>query len=178
MLCYECGGEMRHTSEPMRETYRGHGFEVEGIERWVCDACGNDEMSGEMADRWGAAVARERARIDGLLSPQEIRDIRKRRGLTQAQLERALGVSSPTVSRWETGVMLPSGTACKLMRVFDQEQGARRMLLDMAEVPNPMAEVRILHGAAAAGGGGVETGWDGFAEKRASSRWRTVVKEG
>ncbi len=153
MLCSECGNEMRVTSEPMRETYRGHDFEVTGIERWACDRCGNDEMSGEMADRWGAATARERARIDGLLTPEEIRGARRRSGLTQAQLERALGVSSPTVSRCETGAMLPSRTACKLMRVFDEEPGARRMLLDMAEdgAPSPGEWPRGGVGASPAG---------------------------
>ena len=35
---------------------------------------------------------------------QNIRDLRRARGLTQEQLAAALGVSGAAVSKWETGV--------------------------------------------------------------------------
>ena len=52
------------------------------------------------------------------LTPAEIRDLRKSFRLTQAEFESILGVSAPTCSRWETGVMRLSGTADKLMRLL------------------------------------------------------------
>ena len=49
MRCTECGSEMRFTSEPMKERYKGEEFTVTGIERWVCDECGNDVMKADPA---------------------------------------------------------------------------------------------------------------------------------
>ena len=39
-----------------------------------------------------------------------IRQLRQARGLTQEQVARALGVSAPAVSKWETGASLPEIT--------------------------------------------------------------------
>lgn len=41
------------------------------------------------------------------MNPERIRDLRRKRGWTQARLARQLGVSVTTVSRWETGSTQP-----------------------------------------------------------------------
>lgn len=43
--------------------------------------------------------------------------------MTQVQLEKALGLKSPTVSRWETGKVVPSATADILMRRLAADAG-------------------------------------------------------
>lgn len=48
-------------------------------------------MTGEYPRLWG----------------QNIRAIRKARGMTQEQLARSVGVTTPTVSRWESGQVVP-----------------------------------------------------------------------
>ena len=47
---------MRHTSEPVLETYKGKKYVVPDIERWVCDQCGNDIMTADVADKLGKAL--------------------------------------------------------------------------------------------------------------------------
>jgi transcriptional regulator with XRE-family HTH domain len=48
-----------------------------------------------------------------------IKRMREQRGMTAAELARALGVPSGTVSRWETGERVPSASMCvRLARVF------------------------------------------------------------
>lgn len=42
---------MRRTKEPMLEPYKGKKYVVPNIERWVCDQCGNDIMTADMADK-------------------------------------------------------------------------------------------------------------------------------
>ena len=71
MRCLECGAEMRRTAAPMTEAYRGEEFTVDGIDRWVCDACGNDEMLVSEAERLSRALAREYARAHGLPAPDD-----------------------------------------------------------------------------------------------------------
>lgn len=54
MFCPECGNpKMRRTREPMLETYKGKKYVVPNIDRWVCDGCGNVELSADMADKLG-----------------------------------------------------------------------------------------------------------------------------
>jgi DNA-binding transcriptional regulator YiaG len=67
-----------------------------------------------LAKRQAQEVAKEK----GLLSPEEIKGIRKSLGLKQHDFETLIGVSSPTASRWETGAMLPSKTTDTLIRVL------------------------------------------------------------
>lgn len=42
---------MRRTKEPMLESFRGHRYVVPNIDRWVCNQCGEDIMSADMADK-------------------------------------------------------------------------------------------------------------------------------
>lgn len=118
MICLECGAEMRETSEPIEEVVRGVPTHVNGIHHYKCDACGNDAMDVKEATLLSKLQLAQVSRAKGLLSPDEIRALRRRFGLTQAQFEEMLGVSTPTASRWETGAMLPSKTADLLMKTM------------------------------------------------------------
>ena len=118
MICAECGSEMRRTDEPLIEKYRGVEISIDGIERHVCDSCGNDVMSAEMATKLGRALVAGYAKSMGLLSPMEIREIRKSLGMNQRDFEELIGVSSPTVSRWETGVMTQPRSTDKLLKAI------------------------------------------------------------
>jgi transcriptional regulator with XRE-family HTH domain len=48
----------------------------------------------------------------------EIRAIRERLGLSQPQLAQLLGVHALTISKWERGVLTPSGHQETLLRSF------------------------------------------------------------
>lgn len=53
----------------------------------------------------------EKARYLGLLTPAEIRGVRKRFGFTQAQIAELLQAGAKTYTRWETGRCRPSRLA-------------------------------------------------------------------
>ena len=118
MRCDECGSIMRETCAPITEVVRGVEVTIDDVEHYVCDRCGNIVMDIDSAELLSK----------GLLSPNEIRRTRKKLGLTQKEFERLLGVSSPTVSRWETGAMLPSKVACNLIRVLSDSADALELL--------------------------------------------------
>lgn len=98
MRCTECGSEMRFTSEPMRETYKGEELAVDGIKRWACDKCGNDVMKANEADRLGRELVDAYATRKGLLTPTEIHKLHESFGMSEEAFENPIGVSSPTVS--------------------------------------------------------------------------------
>jgi HTH-type transcriptional regulator/antitoxin MqsA len=83
-----------------------------------CEECGETFYTGDMGDealrRASAAVRRE----EGLLMRAEIREIRQRYGLSQADLERLIGAGPKTVVRWERGTIFQNRTADTLLRVL------------------------------------------------------------
>ena len=56
--------------------------------------------------------------------PIDVRAIRAKLGLTQAQLGDAVGVDQSTVSNWENG-MPPRGPARKLLQTFAENASER-----------------------------------------------------
>lgn len=53
------------------------------------------------------------------MSPEQIKDLREKLNLTQAELAKALGVSRLTISQYEIGFRHPGSTALVLLRVLD-----------------------------------------------------------
>ena len=128
MFCCECGNEMRFTDEPITEQFRGETITVHGISRYVCDECGNDVMPASEATKLSMKLAEEYAKKMGLLAPEEIKEIRKSINLTQSEFERIVGVSSPTVCRWERGTSIQSKSTDLLLRLMRDIPGVSQYL--------------------------------------------------
>lgn len=98
-----------------------HGTTVSVREElFRCRECGEEEYSLEQAvaaERRAGELYREQ---NGFLQPDEIVALRRRWGVTQAQLETALGVGRKTVARWEAGRVLQSRALDNLLRAIDQ----------------------------------------------------------
>lgn len=129
MICMECGGEMMYSTDPLTEAYKGEEITVEGLEYHICRECGEVLMSMEMADKQAHELAKEYSRLHSILSPDEIKELRTNLGLTQKQFERLLGVSSPTVCRWERGSVQQGLVANNLMRVLKYFSGVAEYLM-------------------------------------------------
>ena len=58
-------------------------------------------------------------------SREEVRQIRKNAGMTQAVFAGYMGVSKKTVEAWECGRSHPTGPACRLLNILDtgEERG-------------------------------------------------------
>ena len=85
-----------------------------------CDTCGAElYLHGQSLE-----VSRNRAAAlrahGGLLTPEQIRGIREKFGLTQARLEELLGTGAKTVVRWERGSVCQSQAADKLLRLLQR----------------------------------------------------------
>jgi putative zinc finger/helix-turn-helix YgiT family protein len=89
-----------------------------------CEKCGTillDDDAGERLDDALRAAA-------GLLTPAEIREHRKRLGLTQEQLADLLRINVSTLSRWETGAQIQQRTLDAFLRVVFRFPEVRRSL--------------------------------------------------
>ena len=89
---------------------------VETIEVEVYENFGEEFLTAESSE----LIERTRARHMGFLHGKDIRDLRKRLGLTQDQLSALLDCGKKSLSRWESGRGLPSGIVNKLLRLLDE----------------------------------------------------------
>lgn len=127
-LAHDCGGHFRarRRTEQVAIGQR-HAPVAQTIYR--CDRCGEERQTlTELgrARRQAAAVIQS---AEHSLTPDEIRHIREERlGLTQAQLENALGLGQKTVVRWETGRVLLSRATDGLLRLIDRDPTALTFL--------------------------------------------------
>lgn len=140
MRCLECGGEMFRSLDPIQTVFKGDSLNIEGVEHWKCELCGELEYDSADLDALDLAENRAYRELHKLLSPEDIRSIRKRYKLTQSQFELMLGVAAPTVSRWETGSVVQTKVADNLMRMIGEfpevaESMAKRVGIDLSK-PN------------------------------------------
>lgn len=117
--CPQCGGSPVREVVARRESLVGR-WTAEFEDRFcACDACGEEFYDPEQADAsFRKAADSVRAKV-GLVPPERIRALRERYGLSQAQLERLLGIGAKMVVRWERGTVLPSLAASRLIEVLD-----------------------------------------------------------
>jgi HTH-type transcriptional regulator/antitoxin MqsA len=115
--CSSCGGDLVESQE--RTQIRiGSKTTVVDVTGSTCSSCGETFYTPQQLDAAQIAASNQLRKEDGLLGPADIRRIRARYGLTQAQLEQLLGVGPKTVVRWERGTVCQSRTADELLRII------------------------------------------------------------
>jgi len=96
---------------------------------WVCERCDSAFMDwrGEKIEH--DAICRHL----GLLTPAEIRGIRERYGLTQAELARLMGFGERSIKRWEKGGLFQNASADRFLRLIDDDPEVIEKLRRIAE---------------------------------------------
>jgi len=83
-----------------------------------------EAQAAEDGDAWADEELAEAEPIYPPPSPQRLRALRARLGLTQAQFARRFGFSLDTVQQYEQGRRRPSGQAATLLRVIEADPNA------------------------------------------------------
>ena len=139
--CPICGGEAHLTRKVRPITILGRSVAVED-EFYRCTQCREEVYRPGMMD---AVMRRATAKIreeDGLLTPDEVRGIRRKYGLTQPEFERLLGVGANTVVRWERGTVPQGSAADSLLRLLDEFPENARFLAGLHGVELPQEGAR------------------------------------
>jgi len=126
-LCPNDGTPMRRDLRPVTLTYKGENltFDLAG---WYCDKCGESvhvERDLKDSDRM---LNRLKARTDGLLSPEEIRRIRRRLGLSQAEAGELVGGGPRAFQKYEAGDLLPSRAISSALTLLNRDPGGLEIL--------------------------------------------------
>lgn len=135
MFCPECGFEnLVETSAPLTEDFKGEQITVHDVTRYECPRCHEYVISADQSKKMTKQLYSQYRNRFGLLSPSEIKDIRKKYGWNQTEFERVLGVTSPTVSRWESGRIIQTKPVDNLMRTIGDNRSVANCLASRAEV--------------------------------------------
>jgi len=113
----------RHKTQVSGEV-RGEPFTVE-TEAMVCDRCGFQVLTEEQSAAYTAAISDAYRRKHGLLTSEELREARKRLGLSQVQFAKYLKVGVASVKRWEAG-LIQDEALDELIRLKTDLESARQ----------------------------------------------------
>ena len=142
--CPECGVAMKEKRGKLKLPVNGEEISVPDATHLSCPKCHEVVLRFDDARRLRQrALEIYRAKY-GLLTADEIRSIRERYGLTQAEIARLLRLGSNTISRWETATYKPS--------ISDLEKRARFFSVPITAFfpePNPKSRPNALLSATA-----------------------------
>jgi HTH-type transcriptional regulator / antitoxin MqsA len=101
--CPFCGNETyQHQIKPMTLQYKSHPITVNQPGYW-CNECMEGVIGGDDRKSTQKELQAFRARIDGLLTPDEVRTIREKLNLTQQKASEIFGGGINAFSRYERG---------------------------------------------------------------------------
>jgi putative transcriptional regulator len=89
-----------------------------------------DEQAAEDGDAWTDQELATATAVYPPPTPQQVRALRARLGLSQAQFARRFGFTVDTVQQYEQGRRVPSGPASTLLRVIESDPEAVTRALD------------------------------------------------
>ena len=113
--CFDCGGNTRRIRGEHTFTY---GLGADAAELTVtlpvhvCPSCGFECLDDEAETRKHEAVC---AHL-GVLSPNEIRGIRRMHGMSLAAFSKMIGIDETTLVRWEEGILIQSAANDRRLR--------------------------------------------------------------
>lgn len=122
--CPECGTIMRVRRGTLRLAVNGEEVSVPDTPHLRCPKCHEVVLTMDQARHLRERALETYRKEYELLTAPEIRAIRKRYRLTQAQLARLLRLGSNTISRWEAGRNVQTAAMDVLLRLIRDIPGS------------------------------------------------------
>jgi HTH-type transcriptional regulator/antitoxin MqsA len=126
-ICPETGALMQRGVRPLTLTYKGQSITVD-MPGWYTDQSEEGILTGEDMKISDRALNKLKARTEGLLEPEEIKQIRKRLGLTQERAGEVIGGGTRAFQKYESGDLLPSRAISNALVLLDHDPAALSVL--------------------------------------------------
>lgn len=126
-LCPITGTPMVRGSKQLTLSYKGESitFDMPG---WYSQTAEEGIHSGEDMKVSDRILNRLKARVEGLLEPEEIRRIRKRLRLSQSAAGELIGGGPRAFQKYESGDLLPSRAISSALVLLDHQPKALGVL--------------------------------------------------
>ncbi len=117
-ICPETGAPMYRGVRPITLTYKGQSltFNMPG---WYCDQSEESIHTGKDMKISDRKLNLLKARVEGVLEPEEIRRIRKKLHLSQEQAGLLIGGGPRAFQKYESGDVLPSRAVSTALVLLD-----------------------------------------------------------
>jgi putative zinc finger/helix-turn-helix YgiT family protein len=122
--CPACGTMMKEARGRLKLPINGEEIAVPSASHLKCPRCGEIVLRFQDAKRLHEDAVEIYRRKHGLLSANEIRAIRERFELNQAELADLLRLGANTVSRWESGKNVQIAAMDTLLRMIRDLPGS------------------------------------------------------
>lgn len=99
--------------------YKGKTIEIPDYIKYRCDVCGEAIVDNNTIRKSGKILKEFKRRVDGLLTAEQIKAIRLKLGLTQAELAEIVGGGAKSLARYESGKVCQSRGMDNLLRILD-----------------------------------------------------------
>jgi HTH-type transcriptional regulator/antitoxin MqsA len=119
--CPVCGnGTLKKEVSSKTFEYKGCSTTIPDYVVYRCSSCGEGIVDNTTLKKSGEALKDFRREVDGLLSGMEIKRIRLKLGLTQAEMSEVLGGGAKAFARYESGAICQSKAMDGLLRILDR----------------------------------------------------------
>ena len=116
--CPFCGKKSyHHQTKPLTLRYKSHSITIKQPGYW-CNKCGEGVIGGEDRKATQKQLQAFRAKIDNLLSPDDIKCVREKLNLTQHKASNIFGGGINAFSRYERGETPISRPLSQLLRLL------------------------------------------------------------
>ncbi|MBC3484706.1 type II toxin-antitoxin system MqsA family antitoxin [Pseudomonas sp. SWRI50] len=103
-----------------------------------CNACGSEFADDALSKRNQKTIRSATKEIDGLLTSTEVRMLRKKWSITQAQAGKIFGGGPVAFAKYEADDIIQSEAMDNLLRVAEAVPEARRWLFEKAYIQTPL----------------------------------------
>jgi putative zinc finger/helix-turn-helix YgiT family protein len=121
--CPQCGAMMVERRGRLTSLVNGEEIAVQSVRHLHCPRCREVTLDYDDARRLDQDAIATYRRKHGLLSAAEMRAIRERFGLTQAEFGGLLKLGTNTLSRWESGRNVQTESMDTLLRLIRDVPG-------------------------------------------------------
>lgn len=120
-ICPVCGkGSLKKEIIEERFTYKGQSMTIPNYIVYRCNLCGEAIVDKQTLKSSGKQLKNFKCKVDGLLTGDQIKDIRRRLGFTQEQMSELLGGGLKSFARYEAGKICQSKAMDNLLRILDK----------------------------------------------------------
>jgi HTH-type transcriptional regulator/antitoxin MqsA len=129
--CPVCGGTLRRRT---RGRIIHYGTRSQAIRQpaWWCEDCGEGVLDSGDAKIADLAFAALKADAEGLMTPTQVAEARKRLGLSQRKAGELLGGGARAFQRYESGAVVVSRPMANLLRLLVRDPRRLREIVDAA----------------------------------------------
>lgn len=143
-FCPVCGKEQETEVIEKEEVSTVRGDKIKALARIrVCSVCGEELFDEELEEENIQRVYDIYRKKHGILSPEEIKNIRESYGLSQRAFAKLLGIGEASIARYETGA-LPEKSLSNMIMLLRDPKNMEKLLEKNGEALTPREKIRLL----------------------------------